>query len=65
MRSIDYKKTVLKDKKLIPKEKEVVYEVYNTCKIYETEKNGKTINQIETIKINDYNDFKSKRKVVV
>ncbi len=32
MRTIDFKKTVLKDKKLIPKEKEVMYETRNICK---------------------------------
>ncbi len=65
MRTIDYKKTVLKDKKLIPKEKEVIYEVNNICKIDETRKNGKVIKQIETIKIDANNDFKSERKVVI
>ena len=65
MRTIDFKKTILKDKNLIPKEKEVVYEVNNICKIDETKKNGKQIKQIETIIVGDNTNLKNNRKVVI
>ena len=65
MKTIDFKKTVLKDKNLIPKEKEVVYEVNNICKIDKTNKNEKQIKQIETITIDNNSDFQNKRKVVM
>lgn len=65
MRTIDFKKTILKDKNLIPKGKEVVYKVNNICKIDETKKNGKQIKQIETIIIDNNSNIQSKRKVVM
>ena len=68
MKTIDYKKTVLKDKNLIPKEKEVIYEVDNICKNNKNDnikKNGKEVKQIETIIIDSNSDFPNKRKVVI
>jgi len=65
IKTIDYKKTVLKDKNLIPKEKEVIYEVDNICKIDDTNKNGKQVKQIKTIIIDNHSDFQNKRKVVI
>ena len=68
MKTIDYKKTVLKDKNLIPKEKEVIYEVDNICKNNKNDnikKNGKEVRQIETIIIDSNSDFPNKRKVVI
>ena len=65
IRTIDYKKTILKDKNLIPKEKEVIYEVNNTCKIDETEKNGKQTKQIKTTIVDSNSNFQNKRKVVM
>ena len=65
MKTIDYKKTVLKDKNLIPKEKEVIYEVNNICKINVPNRDGKEVNQIETVVIDKNSDFQNKRKVVM
>ena len=65
MRIIDSKKTVLKDKNLIPKEKEIIYGVDNVCKIYESKKSEKEIKQTETIIINNNSDIKSKRKIMI
>ena len=49
MRTIDYKKTILKDKNLIPKEKEIVYKL-DSCKLnsvsIENEKQISVINEI-------------------
>jgi len=65
MRIIDYKKTVLKDKNIIPKEKEVIYEVNNVCKIDEPKKNGEEIKKIGTINIETDELYRKERKVVM
>lgn len=65
MQTIDFKKTILKDKNLIPKEKQVVYKVNNIYKIDETKKNNKQIKQIENIIIDNNYNIQSKRKVVM
>ncbi len=65
MKTIDFNKTILKDKNLIPKEKEVVYEVANLCKIDKPKRNGKQIKKINTLKINSVSDIKNKRKIVM
>ena len=65
MKTIDYKKTVLKDKNLIPKEKEVIYEVDNICKIDNVKKERKQISKIKTEIIDNLTDSQNKRKVVM
>jgi site-specific DNA-methyltransferase (adenine-specific) len=65
MKTIDYKKSVLRDKNLIPKDQEVIYEVNNFCKLDDTKKNGKQIKKIETKIIDENSDFQNKRKVVM
>jgi len=65
MKTIDFKKTVLKNKKLIPKEKEIIYKVDNICKIDDAKKIGKQINPMKTEIIDKNSDVLSKRKVVI
>ncbi len=65
MRSIDHKKTVLRNKNIIPKEKEVVYELKNSCKKNVNKKNGVKIKQIETVNIEYDKLFRKERKVVM
>jgi site-specific DNA-methyltransferase (adenine-specific) len=48
MKTIDYNKTRLIDKKLIPKEKEVIYETIDICKVKMPKTNGKNIKKVET-----------------
>ncbi len=65
IKTIEYKKTVLKNNNLIPKEKEVIYEVDKICKINDTKKGEKRIKQIDIITIDNNSDFKNNRKVVM
>ncbi len=65
IRTIDYKKTILKDKKLIPKEKEVIYDINNSREINGIKKNGKEKEPSETLNIETDILFKNKRKVVI
>jgi len=62
MKTIDFAKTKLKDKKLLPVEKEVVYKV-EECRIHTDKLNGgKKI--IETVKLDYSNNIKENRVVV-
>ncbi len=65
MKTIDFNKTILKDKNLIPKEKEVIYEVNNICKTSVNDKNQKKFRQIKTLNIGTNKSNKNKRKVVM
>ncbi len=65
MKTIDFNKTILKDKNLIPKEKEVIYEVNNICKTSVNDKNQKKFRQIKTLNIETNKSNKNKRKVVM
>ncbi|NPA67138.1 MAG: hypothetical protein GXO50_00865, partial [Chlorobi bacterium] len=62
MKTIDFNKTKLKDKKLIPKDKEVIYKTNNICKVEMPEPNGKKVKKIETKLIEE---IKIKTKKVV
>jgi len=59
MRTIDFKKTILKDKNLIPKEKEVIYEMNNYCKKNKTKKNSSIIETTQA------NILENEKKVVI
>ncbi len=63
MRTIDFNKTKLTDKKLIPKEKEVIYNINNICEIEKPKRNG---NKIEKIKIEETErNIENKRTIVL
>ncbi len=64
VRNIDFKKVVLKDKKLIPKIKEVNYKIDNTCNIHYKDKNKKKINPIENIIIDNDSLCANKREAI-
>ncbi len=59
MRTIDFKKTTLKDKNLIPQEKEVIYEMNNYCKTNKTKNNSSIIETTQA------NILENKKKVVI
>jgi len=62
MKTIDFAKTKLKDRKLLPVEKEVVYKV-EECRIHTDKLNGKK-KIIETVKLDYSNNIKENRVVV-
>jgi len=65
IKTIDHKKTVLKDKKLIPKEKEVIYEVNNICKIDNTKKSENQLKQTKTIRVGSVKNGGHSRQVIL
>jgi site-specific DNA-methyltransferase (adenine-specific) len=65
MKTIDFNKTKLIDKKLIPKEKEVVYEIIDICKVDTPKTNGKEMEKFETIQIDTKIDIENKKKIVI
>jgi len=65
MRIIDHYKTKLIDKKLIPNEKEVIYELNNVCKIDKHKLNGGENKGIDTIKIDPKSEAMKKMKVIL
>jgi site-specific DNA-methyltransferase (adenine-specific) len=65
MRTIDFSKIKLIDKKLIPKEKEVIYEIINICKVNIKKTDGKKIETDETIPIDTKISIENKKKIVI
>ncbi len=65
MRTIDYNKTKLINDKLIPKEKEVIYEINNKCEIENPVTNGARIKKIGEVNIKENFEKNDKIKVVI
>ena len=64
-RTIDFKKTVLKYKKLIPKQKDVIYQVNHICKTDLHNKNEKEVPKIETLKTEVETQYINNRRDVI